>query len=65
VYSRGQKIEKQRVHPQFRANFDSRFFSREAAKNAKKKFLWLSAHSLEKVSSVTEFRHLRVFCGFA
>jgi hypothetical protein len=49
------------VYPQFGANFDSRFFSREAAKNAKEKVLYgFSVHSLEEDSSATEFRPLRV-----
>jgi hypothetical protein len=49
----------------FGANFDSRFFSREAAKNAKEKVLYgFSVHSLEEDSSATEFRPLRVLRGF-
>jgi hypothetical protein len=47
-------------------HFDSRFVSREGAKNAKEKACdGFSVPSLEKVSSATEFRPLRVLCGFA
>jgi hypothetical protein len=54
------------VHPQFRANFDSRFSSREAAKNAKENaFYDFSAPSPEEDSSAMEFRPLRVLRGFA
>jgi len=54
------------VHPQFGANFDSRFSSREAAKNAKEKACdGFSSPLLEEDSSMTEFRPLRVLCGFA
>jgi hypothetical protein len=55
-----------RAHPQFRANFNSRFSSREAAKNAKEKAICgFSAPAFEEVSSAMEFRHLRILCGFA
>jgi hypothetical protein len=51
------------MYPQFGANFDSRFFSRQAAKNAKEKALYgFSAPSFEEVFSVMEFRPFRVFC---
>jgi hypothetical protein len=51
------------VHPQLGANFDSRFVSREGAKNAKEKACdGFSVPSLEKVSSATEFRH---FCNYS
>jgi hypothetical protein len=43
-------------------DFDSRFSSREAAKNAKGKACYgFSALSLEEASSATEFRFLRGF----
>jgi hypothetical protein len=49
------------VYPPFGANFDSRFVSREGAKNAKEKGCdGFSVPSLEKVSSATEFRLLCV-----
>jgi hypothetical protein len=49
------------VHSPKGANFDSRFVSREGAKNAKEKACdGFSVSSLEKVSSATEFRPLRV-----
>jgi hypothetical protein len=49
------------VHSPKGANFDSRFVSREGAKNAKEKACdGFSVHSLEKVSSATEFRPLCV-----
>jgi hypothetical protein len=54
------------AHPLLGANFDSRFVSREAAKNAKEKaFYGFSVPSFEEDSSATEFRPLRVLCGFA
>jgi hypothetical protein len=54
------------VHSPKGANFDSRFVSREAAKNAKEKAAYcLSAHSLEQDFLATEFRPLRVLRGFA
>jgi hypothetical protein len=54
------------VPPQFGADFDGRFVSRKAAKNAKEKACGgSSAPSLEDVSSATEFRLLRVLRGFA
>jgi hypothetical protein len=57
------------VHPQFGANFDSRFSSREAAKNAKnakeKACDGFSSPLLEEDSLTTEFRPLRVLRGFA
>jgi hypothetical protein len=57
------------VHPQSGANFNSRFSSREAAKNVKnakeKNVYGLSAPSLEQDFLATKFRHLRVLCGFA
>jgi hypothetical protein len=54
------------VHLQFGANFDSRFSSREAAKNAKEKACdGFSARLLEEISSAMEFSPLRVLCGFA
>jgi hypothetical protein len=44
-------------HPRVGANFDSRFVSREGAKNAKEKVCdGFSVPSLEKFSSATEFR---------
>jgi hypothetical protein len=52
------------VHSQFEVNFDSRFSSREAAKNAKnakeKACDGFSVPSPDEVSLVTEFRPLRV-----
>ena len=49
------------VHPQFGANFDSRFVSREGAKNAKERACdGFFVPSLEEVSLATEFRSLRV-----
>jgi hypothetical protein len=49
------------VHSPKGANFDSRFVSREGAKNAKEKACdGFSVPSLEKVSSATEFRPLCV-----
>ena len=46
-----------------RANFDSRFVSREGAKNAKEKACdGFSVPSREKFSSATEFRPLCVLC---
>jgi hypothetical protein len=54
------------VHSPKGANFDDRFSSREAAKNAKKKALFsFSATWLEEISLATEFRPLHVLCGFA
>jgi hypothetical protein len=55
-----------RVHPPKGANFDSRFVSREGAKNVKEKACdGFSVPSLEKVSSATEFRPLCVRDIFA
>jgi hypothetical protein len=49
------------MHSQFEANFDSRFSSREAAKNAKEKACdGFSVPSPEEFSLVTEFRPLRI-----
>jgi hypothetical protein len=46
--------------------FRPKIFSREAAKNAKEKaFYGFTALLLEEDSSATEFRPLRVLCGFA
>jgi len=59
-------MHRRRVHPQLEASFDSKFSSREAAKNAKEKACeGFSALLLEKVSSATEFRFLCVLRGFA
>ncbi len=50
-----------RGHPPKGANFDSRFVSREGAKNAKERACdGFFVPSLEEVSSATEFRSLRV-----
>jgi hypothetical protein len=50
-----------RVHSPKGANFDSRFVSREGAKNAKERACdGFFVPSLEEVSSATEFRSLRV-----
>ena len=49
------------VHSPKGANFDSRFVSREGAKNAKERACdGFFVPSLEEVSSATEFRSLRV-----
>jgi hypothetical protein len=54
------------VHPQLGANFDSRFVSREGAKNAKEKACdGFSVPSLEEDFSAMEFRLLCVLRGFA
>jgi hypothetical protein len=51
------------MHLRLGVNFSSRFFSREATKNAKEKACdGFSAPSLEKDSSAAEFRSLRVLC---
>jgi len=53
-------------HPQLGANFNSRFSSREAAKNAKEKTVYgFSVPLLEQDFSAMEFRNLRVLRGFA
>ena len=49
------------MHPQLGADFDSRFVSREGAKNAKERACdGFFVPLLEEVSSATEFRSLRV-----
>jgi hypothetical protein len=54
------------MHPQLGASFNSRFSSREAAKNAKEKACeGFSTLLLEEVSSEKEFRLLCVVRGFA
>ena len=53
------------AYPQFGANFNTRFSSREAAQNAKEKGCdGFFVPALEEVSSATEFRLLRVFRVF-
>jgi hypothetical protein len=55
-----------RVHSPKGANFDSRFVSREGAKNAKENASYgFSAPSLEEFFSAMEFRLLCVLRGFA
>jgi hypothetical protein len=41
------------------------FLTRSRKEREGKRFLWVSAPSLEEDSSATEFRPLRVLCGFA
>jgi hypothetical protein len=54
------------VHPASGADLDSRFVSREAAKNAKEKAVYgFFAPSPKENSSATLFRPLQILCGVA